>query len=285
MIDYLKKNKIGRMTFLPISKIKGKKISWNLEGVVASSVVQFDNQIKEIVESFLGRTILVGNMDLAIRLRNSDKQNLRFITLDGEVFNPIGSIVGGYSKSGKSSLINRKHSLDILKKELEDLEHRLMEKRRSFEETGKKLKLEKEKLSDLTDALENINVSIEKRKKEEDALNLKYALASSSPMRRINEMLALNNFEKIFDYKVTGEAFKVSKPNPEIFLNAVENLGFTVEECLVIEDTTNGVLAANRANIQVIGYRHTEYIADLSTANYCISNLLEAEEIVRNLRK
>lgn len=116
-------------------------------------------------------------------------------------------------------------------------------------------------------------------------LNLKYALASSSPMRRINEMLALNNFEKIFDYKVTGEAFKVSKPNPEIFLNAVENLGFTVEECLVIEDTTNGVLAANRANIQVIGYRHTEYIADLSTANYCISNLLEAEEIVRNLRK
>ena len=45
-------------------------------------------------------------MDLAIRLRNSDKQNLRFITLDGEVFNPIGSIVGGYSKSGKSSLIN-----------------------------------------------------------------------------------------------------------------------------------------------------------------------------------
>ena len=65
--------------------------------------------------------------------------------------------------------------MDILKKELEDLEHRLMEKRRSFEKTGKKLKLEKEKLSDLTDALENINVSIEKRKKEEDVLNLKYA--------------------------------------------------------------------------------------------------------------
>ncbi len=180
IIDYLKKNKIGRMTFLPISKIKGKKISWNLEGVVASSVVQFDNQIKEIVESFLGRTILVGNMDLAIRLRNSDKQNLRFITLDGEVFNPIGSIIGGYSKSGKSSLINRKHSLDILKKELEDIEHKLVEKRRSFEETGKKIKLEKEKLSDLTDALGNINVSIENRKKEEDTLNLKYALLSDN---------------------------------------------------------------------------------------------------------
>ena len=82
------------------------------------------------------------------------------------------------------------------------------------------------------------------------------ALASSSPHAQIDFILnefALGNY---FSVTVSGDDVKYGKPNPEIFLKASELTGVPPKQCLVIEDSMNGVLAAKKANMRCVAYRN-----------------------------
>ncbi|NNC51244.1 MAG: HAD family phosphatase [Flaviramulus sp.] len=83
---------------------------------------------------------------------------------------------------------------------------------------------------------------------------LKLVLASSAAMTSINQIFDRFDLNKYFVAKLSGGDLKQSKPHPEIFIKAAEATGFNKEECLVIEDSTNGVEAAKAANIFCIGY-------------------------------
>lgn len=84
----------------------------------------------------------------------------------------------------------------------------------------------------------------------------KIAVASSSPMRLIEFILDKLNIRKYFDSLVTGDFVERSKPEPDIFLYAAKKLEVSPEECVVIEDSHNGVLAAKKAGMKCIGYRN-----------------------------
>lgn len=84
--------------------------------------------------------------------------------------------------------------------------------------------------------------------------NIKLAVASSSPMNVIDRIISLFNLKKYFDVLVTGDFVDKSKPEPDIFLYAAHKLGFKPEECLVVEDSYNGVTAAKRAGMKCVGY-------------------------------
>ena len=100
------------------------------------------------------------------------------------------------------------------------------------------------------------------------ANNLTLVLASSASMTTINNVFNRFNLEKYFKAKHSGADLKASKPHPEIFINAVKSSGFNKNQCFVIEDSTNGIKAANSANIYCIGYKskHSKN-QDYSTAN------------------
>ena len=80
-------------------------------------------------------------------------------------------------------------------------------------------------------------------------------VASSSEMEIIDAIFARFDLNKYFSYKVSGADFPESKPNPAIFLKAVELSGHSKSECIIIEDSTNGIKAAHVAGVYCIAYK------------------------------
>lgn len=86
--------------------------------------------------------------------------------------------------------------------------------------------------------------------------NYKIGLASSSPIKVIEFIMESFKIRNYFDELVTGDFVKRSKPEPDVFLYTADKLGVLPEECVVIEDSHNGVLAAKRAGMKCIAYRN-----------------------------
>lgn len=120
----LKENKAGRLTFLPVSSIRGGRSSY--EGKLESEsgfqgfgtdCVNFDSKYRSAMEYLLGRVVIVDNMDNAVRL--SRKANgLRFVTLEGEIINAGGAITGGKYKNRTANLLERKAEITRLANQL-----------------------------------------------------------------------------------------------------------------------------------------------------------------------
>lgn len=110
---------------------------------------------------------------------------------------------------------------------------------------------------------------------------LTLVLASSSAMVNINRVFDRFNLHKYFTAKISGADLKASKPNPEIFQKAAKLVNSLPENCFVIEDSDNGVKAANDANIFVFGYRNPlAKDQTLENANFVISNFNEIKAFI-----
>lgn len=111
-------------------------------------------------------------------------------------------------------------------------------------------------------------------------------LASSSATVTINRIFNRFGLYKYFSHIVSGEDFPKSKPHPAIFLKAAELANTPVENCIVIEDSTNGIMAAKAAGIYCIGYDsfHSK-MQDYSLADLVISDFKELSfEKIKNIR-
>ncbi len=91
--------------------------------------------------------------------------------------------------------------------------------------------------------------------KEYHSKGLTLVLASSASMMTINFVFDRFDLNPYFKAKLSGADLKASKPHPEIFLKAAIASGFKKEECMVIEDSTNGIAAAHAAGIYCVGFR------------------------------
>ena len=81
---------------------------------------------------------------------------------------------------------------------------------------------------------------------------LAVALVTSTHRARVEKYLKMTGMENTFDYIKTGESVKHSKPAPDIFLLTAEAMGFAPEECVVVEDSRNGVLSGVSAGMKVV---------------------------------
>lgn len=101
-------------------------------------------------------------------------------------------------------------------------------------------------------------------------------LASSAHINTINWVFERFGLEPYFAGKISGAALKESKPNPEIFNLAAEMSGKPKSQCMVIEDSTNGILAAKRSGIFCAGYQsqHSK-LQDYSLANIVVDDFSE----------
>lgn len=104
------------------------------------------------------------------------------------------------------------------------------------------------------------------------------AVASSSPMKDIEKTIKTFDLENIFTYLVSGESVDESKPAPDIFLDAADHLNVKPENCVVIEDSKNGVLAGRNAGMKVIGFYNQNFPPqDLSKATTITSDFNEVD--------
>lgn len=103
-----------------------------------------------------------------------------------------------------------------------------------------------------------------------------YCLASSNSKKVINAVLVKTKLTSYFDVLVCGDDVYEGKPNPEIFQLAAKKMGYVAEDCLVIEDTTNGVKAAHNAGMYCIGFSNpSSGNQDLSLASEIITGRLD----------
>ncbi|HCD3033145.1 HAD family hydrolase, partial [Enterococcus faecium] len=140
----------------------------------------------------------------------------------------------------------------------------------SLELKGKFTKYWKSQKIDYLDIFPNILIEqLEWLKKKK----IKMAIASSSPMDTINEVVTTCKIESYFDCLISGRDLPESKPNPTIFLKASEQLRIPVEECLVIEDSYNGIKAGKRANMKVLAIKDKRFSQDVSLADDVIYDI------------
>ncbi len=131
MIAFLKKNRYGRATFLPLTNIKAKSV--NLSGNIlsepgvigmASALVKADVEFSNLVEYLLGRFVVTDTINHALALARKYHYTIRIVTLEGELLNPGGSMSGGAFKNNQN-LLGRRREVEELAKQTEELNSRL----------------------------------------------------------------------------------------------------------------------------------------------------------------
>ena len=182
MIAFLKQNKAGRATFLPLTSIRNRQ-EFRMKEVLAEpgvlgladTLVNTEERYRDVATSLLGRIVVVDNVDNAVRIARKYKYSLRMVTLEGELFNPGGSISGGAYKNNSNLLGRRREmaeletkvretlkSIDILLDDIEKTKQRRNKLRMELEQT--KASLQEEFIHQNT---ARMNVAAAREKKEQ----------------------------------------------------------------------------------------------------------------------
>jgi len=113
---------------------------------------------------------------------------------------------------------------------------------------------------------------------------IKMAIATGSPRILMDIALEKLGISDYFEYKLPSDEITAGKPDPEIYLKVVQALGCLPEECIVLEDSSNGALSGHRAGCCVIAVP-SEYTRDqdFTFAGHVVGNLGEAAEVIRRL--
>lgn len=156
LIQYLKQNKYGRATFLPLTSISSsggfnKQEALQEPGAIglASSLVKIQPEYQAVAEHLLGRILVVDHIDHALAIAKKYKYSIRIVTLEGELLTPGGALTGGAYKNA-SNLLGRKRELDELNQVVEEHSRKILEAEKLEQELRNRrdtLKEEKETLS------------------------------------------------------------------------------------------------------------------------------------------
>ena len=188
MVEYLKVNKLGRATFLPLTSITAKEVGQVQENALkeigvlgyANTLVQVAEEYKELMKFLVGRTLVVDTMEHALTLAKKYKYSLRIVTLEGEQLNPGGSISGGAYKNN-SNLLSRRREIEdleqIVKKEKQKVEL-LSKEREQIREEREQIAIElssvRQQLQDLLLKQTTVKLNLSKTKEQLTELQKDY---------------------------------------------------------------------------------------------------------------
>lgn len=259
LISYLKKNKYGRATFLPLTNItSGKKLqTQNVlieKGVIgiASQLVEADNKYDALVDHLLGRIIVVDNIDNATMIAKKYNYSLRLVTIEGEQLVPGGSISGGAYKNA-SNLLGRRREIEALEALI-----------KKIEKEGKELTLkgdnEKEKKLDLTNRLDEIKKSLQEKIliQNTSKINLDQAISKKAEIENI-----YNDYTKELE-EIEGQAIALGQNLLELNKSLTDNLAKNSQKEENIEEL-NLFLSKERESESRAGERASQLKMELST--------------------
>ena len=178
-IDFLKKNNYGRATFYPLNRYNSRsKENYNIKDKdaigFASELITYDKKYDNLFKSLLQRTVVTTTFDAALRISKVHKQ-YRYVSLDGQIINSSGSIVGG--SQVKSSFISRKHMLTKLMDETNEKRKSLEAAKAALINKEEVIKSEKTSYDKLNEEIIAINEKINAAKKEINSLEINIAFA------------------------------------------------------------------------------------------------------------
>ena len=159
MIDFLKKNRYGRATFLPLSNISGRggfqrEEVFREPGVIgaADTLVQADREYDSLVKYLLGRVLVVDHIDHAIAIGKKYRHSLRMVTLEGDSLSPGGSMTGGAFKNN-SNLLGRRREMEELERSIELLKKELKEAQQSINDNRSRRNVLRDTIADFQEKL------------------------------------------------------------------------------------------------------------------------------------
>ena len=143
LVEHLRKNNLGRASFLPISSVRGKKldkIKGNEKGIIgiASDLIKFNKKYEQIILNLLGKTVIVDNMETAIKVAKQNGYIFRIITLQGDIINPSGAITGGSVNKKTVNILGRGKEIEKLEKEIAEIKEKinvLEKEKKEYEES------------------------------------------------------------------------------------------------------------------------------------------------------
>lgn len=134
LIEWLKQSRSGRATFLPISSIRERSLDSGIYAQVqkmpgfiglASKLVSYEPDIESVIANLLARVVIVENLEQAVQMARKTGHKCRFVTLEGDVINPGGSMSGGYSRHQGSSVLRRGREIENLQTQITQLENNI----------------------------------------------------------------------------------------------------------------------------------------------------------------
>ena len=188
LVKLLKDKNLGRVSFLPITTVKGNKlVTFNKAGIkgiegIASDLIEYSKAYDGIIQSLLGRTIIVDNIDNAVELAKANKYSFRIVTLEGDVISNTGSISGGSIQKKTVNILGRKKEIDSLAAQIKNLESDIVKIQadkekykksiensiKEYEEIQEKQKLIEIRYATEKERMDNINNELDKIKKKRD---------------------------------------------------------------------------------------------------------------------
>jgi chromosome segregation protein len=162
LVEHLRKNNLGRASFLPISSVRGKKldkIKSNESGVIgiASDLVKYNKKYEQIILNLLGRTVIVDNMDTAIKVAKQNGYTFRIVTTEGDLINPSGAITGGSVAKKTVNILGRGKEIEKLEKEIKNLKQKI-----------EKLENDKQNYEESIEGILELSANLEKELQEID---------------------------------------------------------------------------------------------------------------------
>ncbi len=141
VIDYLRQNKLGRATFLPMTSVRSRVLNaderrlLSMQGClgVASELISYQPEYRGVVENLLGRTVIADNLEHGIPIMRAGRHQFRLVTLTGDVMHSGGSMTGGTAQGRATSLLGREREIKDLRTQVENKRARLADMRKSLE--------------------------------------------------------------------------------------------------------------------------------------------------------
>ncbi len=196
LIEHLRKNNLGRASFLPITSVKGKKLEkakLNENGVIgiASDLVKYDKKYEQIILNLLGRTVITDTIETAIKVAKQNNYTFRIVTKTGDIINPSGAMTGGSIAKKTINILGRSKEIEKLGKEITNEEKKkeeLLKEKENYEnsiknviEQSKELNTklqeieieyatEKQKILSIESSIEKIEKRIKTLKEEKETI-------------------------------------------------------------------------------------------------------------------
>ena len=224
LVEHLRKNNLGRASFLPIASVKGKKLEklkGNESGVIgiASDLVKFNKKYEQIILNLLGRTVIVDNMNTAIKVAKQNGYTFRIVTKDGDLINPSGAITGGSVAKKTVNILGRGKEIEKLEKEIKNIKSKIQKLEEEKEEYEQSIEGILELSANLEKELQEIDITYatEKQKMisiDENIQKLQNRLNKLKEEQKNLETLKQESIEQ--KEKIQEETQKITNQNEEL---------------------------------------------------------------------
>ena len=277
-IDYLKKSNLGRVTFLPKTSMRSNKLSLaNNTRVVplglCSEIVDFDDEYRSVVESLLGRVILIDNMTNAIAYAKETGHRFKLVTLDGDILNPGGSMTGGSLKAS-GNILSRKRLISELGQEIDTIESQINSCKSEFNLLELEKKSQESQVSKITLKKEDLSNSI-------ISINTELKLAQAKLKDR--ELECSNNQEELskleLDIEKNQEEYSSFKGQIEVLEEKVQGNQDQIQD---LTEKLNKAKEEHDLSLKIFNDKNLDIVRIKQIFE---NKLLEVDRIENNIEK